>query len=260
VVSQAIPWITWAADTRIPSAQHAAAHDRLITAHRALAIKCGWRSEQLMEASWPAALPDSSVAGAIAESNCLAFIVATHPIDPPDYLSDFSSHRVLWELIAADLAKDPFALTEDIDAFLTRRMRKLDIAAETLPTLRLVHDLILPAYQQGLARTLIDANVPLRLFGTGWDRLPEFATYAGGVIHSRQQLREIASSHAALVHVWPNSGPHAIDALGKPVLRRRGSHGTTFLSDARQLLTGRAVSAPMSTPSLTAEMIRNLVG
>src|SRR5207237_8312447 len=104
-------------------------------------------------------------------------------------------HRVLWELIAADLHGDAFVLTEDIDAFLARRMRKLDIAPETLPAARFIHDLILPAYQQGLARLLIHGKIPLRIFGRGWDRIPEFAAIASGSVKSRDNLRAIASQY-----------------------------------------------------------------
>jgi hypothetical protein len=138
-------------------------------------------------------------------------------------------------------------------------MRKLDIAAETLSSARFITELILPAYQQSLARLLIREKIPVRIFGTGWDRIPEFAPHACGTITGRQHLREIASEQVALVHVWPATGPHAIDTLGRPVLRRRFIDGACFTSDARLLLTGRAVSAPNSVPPLTCELIQNLL-
>ena len=166
---------------------------------------------------------------------------------------------MLWELIVADLRSEPFALTDDIEGFLTHRMRKLDIPAESLSTARFVLELILPAYQQSLARLLLRNKIPLALFGKGWDLLPEFAAHASGIVSSREHLRQIASDHPALVHVWTNTGPHPMDALGAPVLRRRGSIDSTFASDARQLLTGRAISAPNSVPQLTADTILKLV-
>jgi hypothetical protein len=186
-------------------------------------------------------------------------IVDTRPLDVPDHLAEFSSHRVLWEMIATHLHDDPFSLTDDVEGYLNRRMKKLDIAAETLPTARFICELILPAYQQGLARLLVRAKIPLRIFGREWDRLPEFAPYAGGIVGSREQFREIIGAHKVLVHVWTNPGPHAIDSMGKPVLRRRGSVANSFVSDARQLLTGRAVSSPISAPALIAETILKLV-
>src|SRR5205823_7742239 len=136
---------------------------------------------QIIKASHPASCKTECFA-----TDALALIVNTNPIDVPDNLTDFSSHRVLWELIAADLHNDPFVLTEDIDAFLTRRMRKLDIAAETLSSARFIAELILPAYPQSLARLLIRAKAPLRLFGNGWDRIPDFAPHAGGAFTGRQ--------------------------------------------------------------------------
>src|SRR5204862_2325963 len=146
----------------------------------------------IIKASHPASCKTECFA-----TDALALIVNTNPIDVPDNLTDFSSHRVLWELIAANLHDNPFVLTEDIDAFLTRRMRKLDIAAETLSSARFITELILPAYQQSLARMLISEKIPVRIFGKGWDRIPEFAPYACGTIAGRQHLREIASEHVA---------------------------------------------------------------
>jgi hypothetical protein len=166
---------------------------------------------------------------------------------------------VLWELITHDLHDNPFTVTDDLDGFLARRMSKLDISAETLSTARFINDLIVPAYQQSIARLLLRNKIPLRLFGAGWERMPEFAPHAPGNVTSREQLHEIAQEHSGLVHVWTNPGPHAIDALDRPVLRRRGNLSSTFLNDARQILTGRAISAPFTAPPLTAEMILKLL-
>ena len=173
----------------------------------------------------PHPLPEYRERESERSADSLAMIVDTRPLDVPDHLAEFSSHRVLWEMIATHLHDDPFSLTDDVEGYLNRRMSKLDIAAETLPTARFICELILPAYQQGLARLLVRAKIPLRIFGREWDRLPEFAPYAGGIVGSREQFREIIGAHTVLVHVWTNPGPHAIDSMGKPVLRRRGKRG-----------------------------------
>jgi hypothetical protein len=258
VLSDSLPVITWASDTRMPKPQGAAAIDRVITAHPMLAMRAGWKSNQIIHATWPTAcsLADRPAKPRAAE---LAIIVDTRVIEIPSDLSEYSSHRVLWELIATNLHRDPFVLTDDIEAFLTHRMRKLDIAPESVSPARFINDLIIPAYQQSLARLLLRNQLPLKLYGKNWDQIPELAAHAGGAVVSRDQLNEIAASHAALVNVWIDNGPHAIDALGARVLRRRGNIDTTFINDARQLLSGRAISAPVSVPPLTREMIVKLV-
>lgn len=257
VLSDALPWITWASNSQIPSAQFAAAGDWLITADPKLAIASGWRREQVIHAVWP---DQSSQTGDLKNSqNALAMIVDTTPIDAPDHLKDFSSHQVLWEMIAADLRDNPFILTGDIESFLTGRMRKLDIAPDTVPASRFIAELILPAYQQSLARLLIRNKIPLRIFGKGWDCIPEFAALSGGAITTRQQFRGACDEHVGLVFAWPGNSPHAIDSMGQPVLRPRGSHGTSFISDAKAIVTGRAISALPSAPSLTCEMIQTLI-
>ena len=258
VLSDSIPWITWAAADRIPNSRGAAPCDRLITANPRRAIELGWRKDQVTPACWPW-LPRETKPGPSGPGNAsLSLITNTHPLDPPTDLTEFSSHRLLWELIAADLHDNPFALTDDIEGFLLRRMRKLNIASETLPKHRFIADLILPAYQQSIARLLLREKLPVKLFGAGWERLPEFAPHACCAVESREKLREIASDSAGLVHILPSSLPHPIDALGKPVLRCRSSNRTSFISDAKQILTGRFV-APLSTLSpLSREMIENI--
>jgi hypothetical protein len=266
VLSESIPWIIWASGDRIPNPKGAAAIDRLITATPRRAIELGWSPNQVTAACWPT-LSRNTKPGppeGLSKSKSgpgtahLALITNTHPLDPPNDLSEYSSHRVLWELILADLHNNPFALDEDIDGFLHRRRRKLDIAPETLPQSRFIAELILPAYQQSLARLLIREKLPLKLFGAGWDRLSEFAPLACGIVDSRQKLCEVAEQSARLVHILPTATPHAIDALQRPVLRRRSAQGTSFISDARQILTGRHTSPASDLPQLSREMIEKL--
>jgi hypothetical protein len=258
VLSESVPFITWCSGERVPAYHHAAPLDRIVTGYPKQAIANGWPPSKITEAAWPLDCNTKPGPSGPGHPN-LAIIANTRPLDPPADLIEFSSHRVLWELIANDLLSDPFSLTDDIDSFLSRRMRKLDIVAEAFPAQRFVNELILPAYQQGLARILIRAKAPLSLFGAGWDRIPEFAGFAAGQVTSRENLREIASEHIGLVHMWPSTGPHPIDTLGRPVLRRRGSHGTSFLNDAKQILTGRWTPPVETLPPMSAKMILSLI-
>lgn len=254
VLSDSIPWITWASGDRIPAYQGAEPIDRIITASPALAAATGWPASQIVEATYP------TIFSATNEKPCnaLALICSTNDLTPPKELAEYSSHSLLWEMIIADLRSDPSVLN-DIDSFLNHRIRKLNIAIETLNRPLFIRELIIPAYQQSLARLLIRAKIPLTLHGKGWDRLPEFAPHAIGQVRTRDEFEQIVQHSAGLVHAWPSQLPHAIDALGRPVLRRRGVNGSTFLNDAPQILAGRASLALPSSPRLTQQMIHQII-
>jgi hypothetical protein len=256
VLPDSIGWITWAAGDRIPSFNSAMPIDRIITASAPLATRAGWRSDQIIEASFPIGSPAAATS---TRGNSLSLICNTTDLSQPKELAEYSSHGVLWEMIQSDLRADPFVLT-DIDSFLDHRVRKLNIATETLDRAMIIRELILPAYQQSLARLLIRAKLSLQLFGAGWDRLPEFAPLAAGEVKSRDTFQQIVHQSAGLVHVWPTQHPHMIDTMGRPVLRRRGVNGSSFLSDASQILMGKAAAPSPLHPPLTAELILHIIG
>src|SRR5207237_923801 len=60
----------------------------------------------------------------------LALVEDTHPVVMPEVLAEFSSHQMLWERIADELASDPFALTDGPAPYLEGRMRRLGVSAE----------------------------------------------------------------------------------------------------------------------------------
>ena len=122
-----------------------------------------------------------------------------------------------------------------------------------------VHRLILPAYQQALARWLIDGGIAVRLFGRGWDELEEFASHHAGEIPDRAALCRAVEASTALVHVWPGNG--ASDrcrwpAGAPPRFERPGNCG---LPKPVAWLEAKAVLPPIAPP-LSAELIRRAGG
>jgi hypothetical protein len=225
-----MPWITWLTDNRAAAASS---------------------NEKLLHASWP------TIELPAQKPEFFAVIADTCSTAVPDDLVEFSSHVVLWEQIEHELLNEPLKLVSDVDTYLDHRARRLEIAPQTLDRKRFVHQLILPAYQQGLSRLLMKNSLPLKWHGRGWDRLPEFATGACGPVTSRQQLREILEAPIALVDVTPATIPHPVRSIAAPLLRPATS-ASESLRQARIVLTGKLQPPLPSHPPLTAEMIRSL--
>lgn len=234
VASPRRAWVTWITRPRVPAFDPAAPRDAIILADeqwKSLATSAGWPVERIGVAGWPAERFSQPA------TNSLAMIVDTRAVDTPESLEQFSSHRLLWELIGGELAKDPFAMGEDVTGYLNSRMRKLEIGQEQFDRRAFVEDLMLPAYAQGVARFLVAGGIELRLFGNGWSEIEEFRPHAVGKIESRGALLSAATESIGLVHCWPVRGSHAIESLGRPVLRT--NRRATLLNDARAVLGGR---------------------
>jgi hypothetical protein len=252
VAPAGLPWVTWVTTPRVPPFAAAGPNDRLLLADPAWrddAVRAGWPAERVGVAGWPnprrSADPGPDAERAPSEASRLAIIADTTPLDVPDALAEFSSHGLLWERIRRDVLRDPFAVPGDVIAFVRAHARAAGIAAETLDLALFADRLVVVAFQQGVADALLAAGLPLRLHGGGWADLPRFAPHAAGPVDSRESLREAALTARALVHVWPTSGAHPIDALGRPVVRRTGPRREAFLRDAR----GALPAAPVVVPS-----------
>jgi hypothetical protein len=263
VLPESLPWITWITQPRIPSAALAASNDYLIVTDPALrdaAVRAGWPEARVCLGNWPQVQPAAPTARP-AGAGCLAIIADTFPLDTPPDLMDYSSHGLLWEYIREELTRNPFALRDDLDGYLATRMAKINIAHANFPRARFIDKLIVPAYQQGLARVLLRGGLPLRLFGAGWDALDEFKPHAAGAISSRQQLQDIAAASAALIHVWPFTLSHPIDALGVPVLTSiRWRRAQDLIATAQTALHARAPApASASIPRLSASLLASIL-
>ena len=184
----------------------------------------------------------------------LAIISDTRPLDTPAAIAEYSSHRLLWEGIAEELLADPFALQDSPDRFLQTRMRRAKIADENFNRAAFLDVLIANAYQQGLARLLMQLELNVRLFGSGWHRIDAFKAHAAGPVRSRDDLARAVASATALLHVWPSEFAHPIEAMGKAVLRvarRRDA----FSRNARAALAGKLSKPATTSDPLTAASI-----
>jgi hypothetical protein len=252
-----MPLLSWITTPRIPSAGKSGPHDALLLsdpAWIAIAMEQGWKVERLFAAGWP-----SSPAAEAVTRQSLAIISDTAPLDPPEQVNEYSSHRLLWEGIAHELLEDPFALTGNADNYLAARMRQAKIQNEGFNRIAFLTGVIWNAYQQGIARLLMRQGLPADLFGSGWESLAEFASHSRGSVRSRKQLATIVSSAQALVHVWPTSYAHPIEAIGRPIVRFAG-HRDAFLRDARQARAGKLGTGKASTiePLCAATVVRAL--
>jgi hypothetical protein len=242
--------ISWLTGPRIPLFVPESDGDQLLVVDertRKSAIAAGWPPDRVATAGWPRRQPGTSGCG-------LGVIADTLALAMPEF--GLSSHKVLWESIAREIAQDPFALGQDPAAYLARWLTGVGIAEETVDRALFLQQLIQPAYEQALVRWLLAAGVELRLFGSGWGAIDEFSAHHAGEICDRVQLAKAVDSCAALVHVWPTNAAHPIEAAGRPVLRRGSKEKAMWLTEAKRLAKGEGRFASAEAPELSAEMIR----
>ncbi|MDB5322335.1 MAG: hypothetical protein JWN40_3966 [Phycisphaerales bacterium] len=266
--------ITWLTGVAIPRFVPHGVHDRLFIAdpqRRAAAIAAGWPGDRIMVATWPAGwhgqvyspardFRDDQGTGKQAgqPERVLSIIANTIAIPSPDF--ELSSQNILWESIRRHITDDPFVVGPDVNAYLRGWLTSAGIGDEAVDHAAFVQRLILPAYQQGLARWLIRGNIKLRLFGRGWGDIEEFAPHHLGEIDDRAALHRAIESSAALVHVWPANGAHPIDATGRPVLRRASRSKELWLTEAKRLARVERHPPSNTASPLSAELICRAAG
>jgi hypothetical protein len=256
-IPMTVPWLTWLTQDRVPSFLSAGPRDQLLVAAPSLgtsAVTAGWPAARVHLACWPA------MQAPPAQGNqSLAVIADTVPVETPADLEAFSSHRVLWETLRTELADDPFSLEGEPGLYLNSRMRRFDVSADAFPHERFLTQLIVPAYQQSVVRALCKAAVPIRLFGHGWDQIPEFQDRAVGALQSIEELEAAVAKSAVLVDLWPWRSAHPITSANRPLIRRAGRNLANFIQQARNVLAnGIGGQVPATTP-LSAKLIANLL-
>jgi hypothetical protein len=250
VIPQAMPWITWVTTPRICSATDAGPNDRLLLADpswQPIARQLGWHEARLAVAGWPpvpASNPSASRISVIADAPSL---------DVPKRLDEYSSQILLWELIRDELSRDPFLAVDDIDGYLNARRSRFQIGDDGFDRSIFIDHLIMPAVQQGLARRLVRDELPVRLYGRGWESIDGLAGYHGGIVASRRELMHIVSTSAALVHLWPWQSGHAVESMARPIVRCRHLH--EFLGDARAALNGMLAPPVRSDPTISPALL-----
>jgi hypothetical protein len=255
VVNEELPLITWVTTPRIPAYAAAGPHDALLLADEqwvSRAHAAGWPENRLVVARWPgrvlAAQPD--------RPGHLAIIADTLDVYAPRTF-ELSSHGLLWEMIRGELVKNPFALGHDVLAYLKYRMQRTGIQQQGLNWDSFIDELIVPAWQQGIARVILAAGLPLRLHGLGWGNLADLSHCAAGPVVNRCGLESAACAATALVHLWPLASAHAMDGLGRPVIR--ANHGANcLLNECRRALAGEGRMEPLPG-ELSVDAIINVI-
>jgi hypothetical protein len=253
-----VPWVTWITTDRVPGFASAGPGDRLLIASPAVlaaAIGAGWPKDRVQLAGWPR-WPLDTAKG----KRMLSVLADTSCVDTPADLEDFSSHRVLWETIRNEIASDPFCLDAEPGQYLSSRMSRFDVSIDSFPLDRFVTQLIVPAYQQGVARALIKAGLPVELHGSGWEKIEEFRAFACGVVRSHEETAKVVASASILVDVWPWRASHPIGAVNRGTVRRDGNNLGVFVQRARNVLAGAATVSAPTLPVLSSRLLANLLG
>lgn len=250
-VPEQLPWITWLTKPRI--APPSSSRDVLVATDESLArdaIAGGWPKKRVHIGEWPNVQSASPPNGAIP-----AIIANVRSLKPPKDLEELSSHRLLWEFIADQIARDPFVAFDRIDELLKQSMKRQNVTADGVPVVRFVDELIVPATAVAVARLLAAHNVPFTIHGDGWQEFSDLESNWLGPIQSRQELHRAVERARSLIQVVPTSRPHAIDAAGRRVIRCE--------RDAKRLIAactsdGESTPRPNAQPICT-EMILNLI-
>ncbi len=243
LVPMNVPWVTWMTRPAAPPFSSAGGNDVLILADgswRKIARAAGWPEDRLRVCGWPKVartVPHQSIpkASNISGSAVLGILSDTRAIEIPESIDAFSSHRVLWEMIEAELRDTPLLL-EDADEYLRDRAGQLNVDIDTLDRARFINELILPAYQQGLVRLLTKAGVAVRAWGAGWLQIPEFRALAAGTIENANQFSQAVAESAALLHCWPTNAAHPIEMTNVPLVYRVGREAGIFIANAKRTL------------------------
>lgn len=253
IVSSCLPWLTWATTPRIAPPAADAPGDRLLLAEESLhdaALAAGWSVDRICLATWPDRASPGIAHGTEQMTKApLVLISDTVAIDEPPTPFELSSHHVLWTLIRDEIRRDPFCIGHNLAAYLGERMARLGLDETTVNLGLFIDQLIAPGFLQGVARILLDNNVPLGIYGSGWDTLPTFRSAWGGEVSTRERFEELIANAGALLHPSPLIGAHLSHAYGQPVLHGLQPSAAGLVAAARAILSPRrAVTLPSLTP------------
>ena len=245
-----MPLMAWTGG-RVPAFEKEFPADRLIVAGdrlRATALKLGWPGDRVTVAARPVeSRPPAKGPPTLA-------IIADLPdsLDPPAAVREYSSHRLLWEFIAKELASDPAAVGAGVAGYLQTRLTRFGLKAAEVNIGLFRDSLILPACRMAVARRLRGGGVALRVYGAGW---ADFGECWGGPVASRGDFEAAAGASAGLVQVDEAesvafAGRPTIHALGRPVER--------VAREAHDLLA-RPVAKTSAGVELEARLIREVL-
>lgn len=251
-------WISWLTAPRVPPFCPGSPRDMLLCADEALlrqAVQSGWPDANVRLARWPRVVRGTRPQPA---RPALGIFADTHSLQRPSDLNDYSSHGLLWDMIRQELTDDPFRVGTDVAAYLRQRMRRIEIPGENFPAARFIDRLIVPAYQQSIARLLTRAGLPLFIHGQGWDAIDDLRSAHAGTVRDRAQFDSAIASVTAIVNVWPVEWAHPCTRAGVPVVGIQRSREALLLA-ARRAVAGTFDPLPPDSPALDSSLIRVLL-
>lgn len=241
------PLVTLATSPRVPAYPGNRLDLVLLTGSRQPADwhRAGWPDSRIVLAE----LPPLPVPPSPSGTPVVGLLADTLPLRIPPAIEEFSSHRLLWERAAAEIAADPAIVAEDALAYLERLRHEMGVDHTHFPLETFVRQLVIPAWQQSVARHLLAAGIPLHLHGRGWDRLGDAAAdllpHWRGPIRSQNDLLAAATPLSALVRPLPLPGDTPARRLGRPLLTVRGPRHTWL----------KPAPNPAHRPYLTPELL-----
>lgn len=236
VVDDSVRWVTWS--TGLRAIEATGGHDRVI-------VSAPDRQQRP---------PTSNAQAAPVPNRRIKIVCDLPPLDPPRRLEEFSSQRLLWQLICEELIQQPLSTGANPEIYLRERAARVGVDPAALPVTQFLNELIQPAFAVGVANVLRRAGLPLDLHGAGWEAHPKLQPHAQGRVSSREDLGRLIESGAVLVHVWPGARWHPVDSTGLHVLPTGGLTADALVSEARRLLS--TTDDPVFRPALDPQLVR----
>jgi hypothetical protein len=263
VLARQTAWITWVSGDRVAPPDAQAPRDGIILADAgmmATATAAGWDASRIEVGAWPdLVVPGRAEGRKNGRMKLLGLIADTFPLEVPARIKQFSSHALLWEMIAEELTANPLAVGTDPHEYLRGQMARLEVRDEGMDRRAFLERLILPAYQKGLAGLARRAGLPLALLGRGWSEIPELAPHAVGPIGSMEALAMALGDCGALIHPSPLPTAHPVQAMGLCVVQPAGSTAERFVQSARQALRSGSNARGAKSPILCRALVQKLI-
>jgi hypothetical protein len=252
VVPAGVAWVTWCTQGRIPKFDaRQGPRDRLLLIHPSLqpaARAVGWPDDRISIATDPTGARP-------LESDALPTIFFDLPkIEVPAQINEYSSHRLLWDRIAHEIAKDPFGHRPPVLEYIRSIGRSLGIERDALPTDLVLHKLIEPLFAKSIALHLHAAGHKFWIVGSGWDAVPELASHERCPVVDAHTWDDALRHANAIFDVWPATPLHRSRFVGRPVVATWGVGGVTNVR--RATMQNEAKDAP----ALSMALVRRIVG
>jgi hypothetical protein len=246
-----VSWVTWCTHGRVPRFDaKAGPQDRLLLIHPSLqpaALAVGWPASHVSIATDP-----RQDRPAASDARPTLFFDLT-AIEVPSHINDYSSHRLLWDRIAHEIGKDPFAHRAPVVEYVRTIGQSLGIDRDALPLDAILHRLIEPLLAKSIATHLHAAGHRFWIVGSGWDALPELATHVRCPVVDSHTWDDALRHANAIFDTWPASPYHRSRYLGRPVVATWGVGGIANVRRASM------PNADKTAPVLSIERVRQVV-